>query len=241
MKSVNFEVGGQKVSGHFFYPDAPKAKNPAILLIHGWTSGQDRLYGQAEELAKLGYICMTFDLRGHGESEGDIKVQTRQDFLDDVLAAYDLLAKDDLVTADNITAIGSSFGSYLGDLLSSHRNINKLIMRVPANYPDGDPSETIYKYADTYELMEWRKQPKNYDEVESLKYLHDFRGNILIVESGEDEVVPHQTIQNYLDAVNDKSKLRHIVMEGAPHSITDFPELKKEFNKIVINWLKDNA
>lgn len=241
MKYVELKVDGQKISGRLFYPPIPVTKSPAVLFIHGWTSAQDRYYEQAEVLAEQGFICLTFDMRGHGESEGDYKVQTRQNFLNDVLAAYDLLANDKLVDASNVSVIGSSFGSYLGVLLSSKREVRNLILRVPANYPNGNMSETIYQYAERPETLSWRQQAATYYEVESLRCLHDFNGQIIIVESGEDELVPHQTIQNYLEAVKDKGRLAYIVMKGAPHSITNFPEYKKQFSKIVSDWLKDKA
>jgi len=238
MIHTTFTVNNQSLDGNIFYPPSMQTKSPAILFIHGWTSVQDRYYEQAEELATAGFVCLTFDMRGHGKSVGDIEALTRQNFIDDVLAAYDFLARNKSVDPENITVIGSSFGSYLAALLSKRRNVKNLILRAPANYPDGSPDETIFKYAKTAETLAWRQQPREINEVESLKSLKEFSGKILIVESGNDELVPHQTIQNYINAVEDKSTLTYFMMQGAPHSLSGSPQFKKEFEEIVKGWLR---
>jgi hypothetical protein len=50
-------------------------------------------------------------------------------------------------------------------------------------------------------------------------------------------MVPHQTIQNYLDAIDDKTKLKYLVMKGSPHSLTGHPDLIAEYNKALIDWI----
>ncbi len=238
MKNVVFKVGKDKLRGQLFYPSISKVKNPAILLIHGWTSAQDRYVDQAENLVGLGIICLTFDLRGHGASDGNINNQSRQDFLDDALCAYDFLTANKNVDLTNITIIGSSFGAYLATLVSEHRKVKRLILRVPANYPNSNFNEPQLKYSNEVETLKWRHEVKNPQDTFALMALHDFKGEILIIESGEDKIIPHQTIQNYLDAVKDKSKLDHVVMEGAPHSLTGHPEFKKQSQKITYDWLE---
>src|SRR3972149_9018314 len=113
MKDVAFKVGNDQLKGSLFYPSPLKDKNPAVLFIHGWTSAQDRYFDQAKNLNDLGVICLTFDLRGHGISDGNINTQSRQNFLDDALCAYDFLVSDKNVDPNGITIIGSSFGAYL--------------------------------------------------------------------------------------------------------------------------------
>ena len=58
------------------------------------------------------------------------------------------------------------------------------------------------------------------------------------MESEHDELVPHQTVQNFVDAVTDKENLEYHLMLDTPHSITKYPELKIKFNQLVVNWLQ---
>ena len=227
MQSISFSSGGIKLQGNLFIPKGGGKNSPAVLVIHGWTSRQDRHFGLAEALAKAGYVCLTFDLRGHGVSEGDIKDYSRKEFLDDMIAAYDYLSKVPGVDAKNVTAIGSSFGSYLSALLSSKRDCKALVLRVPANYPDKGFDEphypvrhAIYSPASPSPLAEWKLEPHTYQEVSSLRALHDFKGRILIVESEKDETVPQQCVKDYANAVVDTTHLTYVVMRGALHSIS---------------------
>lgn len=237
MRSITIIVDGETLKGFLFYPLHEKRKNPAILFIHGWTSAQDRYTNQAKNLTSLGVVCLTFDLRGHGDSTGDINNQTRQDFLDDVTAAYDLLIKDNKVDPNNITVIGSSFGSYLAVLLTRHRKVKNLILRVPANYPDALEGPLVEANQDeVYKTRQLGLQ--NPSNNRALAALHNFNGNVLVIESGEDEIIPHQTIEDYINAMKDRTKLDHIVMERAPHSLTGSPELIKRAQDITRTWLE---
>ena len=65
---VSLSVDDQKVAGTLLRPEAPV---PGFLFIHGWGGDQAEDLGHAEELARLGCICFTFDLRGHAESDAD--------------------------------------------------------------------------------------------------------------------------------------------------------------------------
>jgi pimeloyl-ACP methyl ester carboxylesterase len=65
--SVKFDsVDGVELRGTF-YP-APKAKAPAILMLHRYGGNREGWEKLAEELQKKGFAVLTFDFRGHGES-----------------------------------------------------------------------------------------------------------------------------------------------------------------------------
>jgi uncharacterized protein len=237
MKNIELLIDGNRLKGTLIFPEKLKEKNPAILFIHGWTSFKERSYEYAKGLAKLGFISFMFDMRGHGESEGDINTATIKEFLDDVLAAYDYLAKVKGVDLENINAVSSSFGCYLAALLSAKRDIEKLVIRAPADYAneDFDKPKMQTSGSDNPALTAWREKPKNASETFALGAISHFDGEILIIESGKDDTIPHQTIQNYRNAVKNKNKLTHIVIENAPHSIKDGP-FKDKVEKILKDW-----
>jgi dipeptidyl aminopeptidase/acylaminoacyl peptidase len=68
--------------------------------------------------------------------------------------------------------------------------------------------------------------------------VHAFLGRVLLIESELDDICPHQCIQNFADAIQDKNKLTHWVQKGAPHSLTGFSELKKEYKQKVLEWIQ---
>ena len=242
MREVKISSGNETLVGTLF--DAPEdgfTQKPAALLIHGWQSAQDRMFDMAEMLSqKSGITCLTIDLKGHGKSEGKIGEHSRRDFLDDVIAAYDFLVAQPNVDPSKIGVLGSSFGGYLAPLLISKRGVAWMVLRVPADYPDeGFETPKIPSAVDERsDVNHWRGQKRSCDSTAALRAVHEFHGKILIVESENDDLIPHQTIQNYVDAVSEKRDLQYELMKGAPHSLTRYPEFKKEFNEIVFEWEK---
>lgn len=62
--------------------DAPKA---AVVLVHGLKDYSNRNNEFAATLVKHGYAVYAFDLRGHGDSEGDrVWVERFPDYVDDL-------------------------------------------------------------------------------------------------------------------------------------------------------------
>lgn len=241
MKDIEFIVDGLKLKANLFYPGIIKDKNPGILFIHGWTSEKKRNFQYAEALIKLGYIVMVFDMRGHGISEGNINISTPKEFLKDCVTAYDYFSEVQGVDKENINIVGSSFGSYLGSILTSKRKVNNIVLRVPADYANETFEESKMGNAgENPEVFKWRLIPKKYNETFALESLHKFSGNVLIIESEKDTVVPHPIIENYINAVKDKNKLKHVVIKGAPHSIKPGP-FKDEITRILVEWFKNKS
>jgi len=181
-------------------------------------------------------------MRGHGISvSSDIKLGKvpSKDFLDDVLAAFDYCCKLDMVDPDNINVVGSSFGGYLAALLTSHRKIANLVLRAPADYPN----ENFYKnkpLSTGDKIMKWRQSPCRFDETFALNAVHKFNGGILIIESGSDNRIPHQVIEDYMNAAHNKKKVTHVFMPDAPHSIKEGP-FRDNVEEILVKWFGDKT
>jgi esterase/lipase len=237
MKKVTFAVDGLQLVGHIFLPENLTEKNPAVLFVHGWTSAQDRSFQYANGLAAEGFICMVFDMRGHGASDGEIAMFAPKDFLKDVVAAYDYLSQVKKVDAEQISLVGSSFGSYLGLLLSEKRTLKNLVLRVPADYPNEifDKQKFQYSGSSNEDIVSWRKQKRSRKDTFALQAISNYKGNILIIESENDTVIPHQTVANYIAAVTNKKKLTHVVMLNAPHSLKE-GQLRDECQQILKTW-----
>ena len=106
--------------------------------MHGWDGSQDQYIARAHEIAALGCICLTFDLRGHVRHQGLRESVTREDNLRDVLASYDVLVGHPAVDPGAIAIVGSSYGGYLAAVASALRPVRWLALRVPALYKDTD-------------------------------------------------------------------------------------------------------
>jgi esterase/lipase len=228
-------IDGQKVEVELFMPEG-NVRNQAILFLHGWTGKPNTR--AAKLLAENGYTALTVVFRGHPGSDGDMSTITRQNALDDAIAAYDYL-KSNLPEGMPICVTGSSYGGYTAAILSSERKMNGLSLRVAANYPDeGFELPQEGKGNEDPRVAKWRTEKLEAEATKSLRAVHAFKGKIQILEAELDEVIPHQTTQNYVDAASDKLLLDYHLMKGWPHSLGDDEERNKDFQTLLLKWLE---
>lgn len=129
---------GVRMAGDLWKPAdlAANEKRPAVLLVHGWGGLKSHLnQAYAPQFADLGYVVLTFDYRGWGESDGKLlrtgakpqgdmdeyilrvkEVRTIVDPLDqleDIRAAFYYLTSDMNVDPNRLAIWGSSLGGGL--------------------------------------------------------------------------------------------------------------------------------
>lgn len=107
---------------------------PAILMLHGWGGVQDALtVSYYEEFTRAGFMVMTFDYRGWGESAG-VPRQTisAPQRMRDADAALAFLKSLPGVDPSRIVLWGTSFGGgHAVDLAADHPELAGLIAQVP--------------------------------------------------------------------------------------------------------------
>jgi uncharacterized protein len=225
----------ERLATSIYQPLKPNGKG--IMFINGWMSNRSSPAPYSENLAAKGYHCLTFDLRGMGESEGDIQALTRKDFLDDCLEAYELLRQ--VPGVHSVHVVGASFGAYLACLLAGNREVESLVLRVPADFTDkgfdDQPQIVLSDELDKQGLMGPRPDSESSYALEALA---KFSGKVLVVESENDTVVGPAMVARFVKAAPSKN-VTHVVMKGAPHSLSTSPEHKTQFGRILDDWFVD--
>jgi ABC-2 type transport system ATP-binding protein len=122
--AVGAEPSGERVSLDVSVfvpaPDTPGAdsdgRRAAVLLAHGFGGDKKDLAAQAREVAREGYVVLTYTARGFGQSGGRIHLNSPDYEIADVSALLDLLAaRDDvLLDDDGDPRVGVAGGSYGG-------------------------------------------------------------------------------------------------------------------------------
>ncbi len=112
---VEFESGGLALRGTLYTPQG-EGRFPGIVLAHGGTRlGRNlALYRVlAHRLAERGYVVLSFDFRGYGQSEDPVTFNTPADldFAEDVKQAVSYLLSVDIVDTSQIYLLGHSFGA----------------------------------------------------------------------------------------------------------------------------------
>lgn len=126
----------------WWFPNAQRADRAAVL-VHG--RGQNRIISSfrpdliAQMLLASGYSVLTFDLRGHGESEGD-RYSLGQYEPRDIVAAVDFAAAKAGIDRRRVALIGESLGA------------GSAIMTVGLD-PTIGPVVTDSAYADGYTVV----------------------------------------------------------------------------------------
>lgn len=113
---------------------ASRKSTPAILMLHGWGGIQDALtVSFYEEFTRAGYLVMTFDYRGWGDSAGLPRqtISARQRMWD-ADAALAFLKSQPGVDLARIVVWGSSFGGgHAVELAADHPELAGVIAQVP--------------------------------------------------------------------------------------------------------------
>lgn len=230
-EAIAIAVDGQRIAGTLVTPDTLL---PGVLFVHGWGGSQEKYLARARQIAALGCVCLTFNLRGHAETEPQHETVTREDNLCDLLAAYDVLAGHPLVDKTSMAVVGSSYGAYLAAVLTELRPVRWLALRVPALYRDEDwalPKQQLKKYG----LAAYRRLAISPDENRALGACAAFRGDVLIIESEHDDIIPHPVIANYMAAFEKAHSLTYRVIEGADHGLSEEP-WQQAFTTLLVTW-----
>ena len=67
---VSFDSGSVELVGYLHGPTNATGKAPCLVMGHGFSGTQDRLFANAERFAGAGFAVLTFDYRTFGESGG---------------------------------------------------------------------------------------------------------------------------------------------------------------------------
>src|SRR5437763_11557257 len=183
---VEIPVASRRTSGTIVSPSALTA---GILFVHGWAGNQTQYLTRARDLGQLGCVCLTFDLYGHAKTISFQGTVTREDNLNDIIAAYDKLASLPLVDPAAVGVIGSSYGGYLAAILTTRRPVRWLALRAPALYKDEDWSQPK-QLLNRDELTKYRLAQVKPSENRALAACTRFEGDVLLVESEYDHLVP---------------------------------------------------
>ncbi len=118
-KKVIYRCQGLEFHGFLVYDSTVKEKRPAVIVAHAWR-GQDSFAKQkARQLASWGYAGFAADVYGKGISvESNEEAQglmiplfiDRHALRERIVAAYQAVAKEEVVDSKQIGAIGFCFG-----------------------------------------------------------------------------------------------------------------------------------
>ncbi|HXQ50149.1 MAG TPA: dienelactone hydrolase family protein [Stellaceae bacterium] len=118
-KTVDYTIGSDPFQGYLAYDDATKGKRAGVVVFPAWTGISSNERDHAHKLAKLGYVVFVADTYGKGINpkppkdagmEAGRYMKDRNLYRAHAQAALAQLAKNPMVDANRIAAIGYCFG-----------------------------------------------------------------------------------------------------------------------------------
>ncbi|HEX5493088.1 MAG TPA: alpha/beta fold hydrolase [Mycobacteriales bacterium] len=129
--------GGQRVSldATLFVPDGVDARHraAAVIVAHGFGGSKDSVRADAVDLARRGYLVLTYSARGFGRSTGRIALDSPDYEVADARQLVDWLARRPEVRLDSpgdprVGVTGGSYGGALALLLAGYdRRIDAIV------------------------------------------------------------------------------------------------------------------
>ncbi len=234
-ETTQISVDGVDIAGTFV---TPGTLIPGVLFVHGWGGSQSQYLSRARDVAALGCVCLTFDLRGHAQTKRHFETVSRANNLQDVLTAYDTLVKRRYVDPAAIAVVGSSYGGYLATILSSMRPVKWLALRAPALYIDSgweSPKLQLHKDQD---LRTYRQRLVLASENRALQAVQAFEGDVMLIESECDSIIPKTVLTSYREAATHTRSLTYRCLDGADHGLTSESD-QRAYTKVLVAWLKE--
>ena len=232
---VYVRVEGEHILGTLI---TPGSLVPGVLFVHGWGGDQRQYLARARDVAGLGCVCLTFDLRGHAQTQAQYESVSREESLRDVLAAYDFLAAQHNVDSDAIAVVGSSYGGYLAAMLTEIAT-GQVARAARAGVVQGlgmDAAEAQAPgRAGPREIPAAAGETRGKQGAAGMPVVHRRRA---LVESEHDTIIPHQVIVNYREACVSARSLTYRMIEGADHGLSS-ESMQAAYTGLLVKWFKE--
>lgn len=250
-KRVEFENNeSEMLAGILRIPDSRgdgKERLPAIIICHTFHDNKDHEFMVSlwDSLSRQGFICLRFDLSGHGESQGDYRDMTITQDVKDLRAAFDFVSNLEQTDRKRVGILGHSTGGIDAILFSAGHKEVKSIAVLSAR---ADIQEFIDSYMDKYQQEEWKRTGRaefygmeevsadflrDAERYEILEEIKNVKCPMMIVHGTEDARVPFEDARELFNHAKEPKRIE--LIEGADHHFSE-PGHRQELLEILGDW-----
>jgi len=158
---------GLNLAGLFY----PGKLDRGVVLLHQLNLDKSSWEPLIDELNKVNYYVLTIDLRGHGESEGELNENAFQDMILDAKAGHNFMRN---AAITKIAFIGSSIGANTSLIYGSENKLPVVALSPGLDYKGIKTEEAIKKIKKAFIIA---TEQDNYS-FESSKKLKELNENI---------------------------------------------------------------
>ncbi|HEX8599055.1 MAG TPA: alpha/beta fold hydrolase [Chloroflexia bacterium] len=230
-----------ELAAHLYLPEGKSEWSPGLLVCHGFGSSKERhaLFGQMA--AASGFAALVIDLRGHGESGGQVDAN----IFNDVAAGLLYLQNRPEVNPMNIAIRGSSMGGWLSIHTAAHlKDVSPVVAYCPANemmLMTLMEEVAMVQRGHASPMITGPLPRVNVNSMMQLLYRVDLQRAVrrvnprpvLLVHCEGDEVVPAHVSQRLYDDAREPKTLW--LLPGCDHQ---FAQHDPATNTRLLDWLK---
>lgn len=211
-EAVRFPSSDRLQLAGWFVPPDPASDGATLVLLHGVRNQRQEMLLQAAMLHRYGYGALLFDLRAHGESEGDTSTLGYAEVAD-LRGAVDYLLARPEVNPERIGVMGHSMGGAIS-IRGAARipEIRAVVAQsaytsVEDNVADGVRALLRLPPGLFAPLVVWLGERETGLELRQVRPVDDVSGiaprAILIVQGGQDPAVPPENGQRLYEAAGE--------------------------------------
>jgi dienelactone hydrolase len=237
---------GQRVFGVVHRPGGAAAA-PGVLILHGLVGskeGPHQLYVKlGEELANAGVLALRIDLRGRGDSEGNTVDVTPGADLADARAALHWLGAQPDVDAGRLGIVGHSWGGSLAACLAGRDDRLGPVALWNASFATLDWNPPTVEVGGRRVVEVWGNLLGEgfYAGARALRPLEGLRrarGPLLVLQSGDDEVISPDAARAFREALEGAGVAHDWEdVPGADHAFMSFAA-EQEALRRTTRWLR---
>jgi pimeloyl-ACP methyl ester carboxylesterase len=208
----------------------PARSQPQVLLLHG-AGASNRLIYEAirKELAQNNISSYALDFLGYGDTGGNLNDSSLKSRTEQVQA---VIEKANVVKP--LVVVAGSMAAYNAIKLTEIYPVSLLVLSAPGLYrPD------VYEVNFGNNFSALIREPKSWDKTDAWEILNKYKGNLIVLKGGKDEVIPVEIPQKIYDSAINVNYREVITFPDAPHRIMNdylpqhLEDLKRVVDKII--------
>ena len=178
-ENLTFKMdNGLEIIGTLYKPAEIEPPWPGVLLLHMIYGQRQEWEGLARTLSQNGYAALAIDLRGHGETGGEMNWDLARQ---DISQVWQTFASRQEIKSNSTAVIGASMGANMAVLLGADQpDIRALVLLSPGlNYYMVQTAEPLAAYGDRPVLI-IASQEDSYAAISSEELLKYAQGEALL-------------------------------------------------------------
>jgi len=242
-----FLSAGERVVATLHLPAAAPA--PGVVVCHGFTGHRIEAHflfvKAARALCAAGLAVLRFDFRGSGESAGSFRDMTISGEIADALAALEFMRAEPAVDPERIALLGLSLGGLVAACAAARDGgVSALVLwSAVADLRGALAGRFAAARAELAERGYIEHGPHEIgaqfvaelEHIAPLAEVGAWEGPALVVHGADDQAVPVEHADMYMQALPGKDRTRHIVA-GADHTFSSVA-WEREAIGVTRDWL----